>query len=83
MTRAWNAHEVSKASVSVAKRNIERNAPMIIVAPHRGHAHEVPVAGSGGGVAVAGVEVAAAAWWDEQRPGERHAGHATGVREKA
>ena len=41
------AHELSKLHVTVAKWSAERIGPMIIAAPHRGHAH----------VALAGVSV--------------------------
>src|SRR2546429_6659038 len=59
VARSRGDHEVSKPSVRVAKWRAERIGPMIIGAPHWGHAHEARVAVSVVDVAVASVEAGA------------------------
>ena len=83
MTRRVDAHEVSKPSVSVARWSAERIGPTIIGAPHRGQRPRGAGRRLGGRRRGRVVEVAAVDGGGEHGPRERHAGGATGVREKA
>ena len=59
VTRPPGPHEVSKPSVTEARRSAERIGPIIIAAPHRGHAHVAGGTVSTVSVGVASVDAAA------------------------